>query len=279
MASLATILMDVLRRQLCSTHGLPFGFLLAKTSFTDATWLLSPEFFAGIGGFRKSVVKRAVLALFLTTCSLLAVLAGPSAALLLIPQVYSDWNAGSARFNLVGTAESIWPSRLDAQSIGGDHCRAPPNSTLRIDQLSSSSCIWSGYDTIGRWFQTTEKARIHSIPISGGLVERNINYRYYPLSIAAWGVSLAACTYTELLGQVWLDAIMWANTAGGLSKHTNLRFRKAGASVISIDSEIPVARTTCFTNASVRFADVVDKVRFFVPHLSYSSPIQRLNDL
>lgn len=262
-ASLGTVMMDMLRYQLLlSSSGLPLGILAAKTLFVDTTYLFSPEFRFGISGIDRWL-RRWLLCVFIAVCSLLALLVGPSLALLLSPQIYHTWPAGGATFHLVGTNESIWPSQLDARSIGGDHCRSPNATDLSLQLLNSSSCIWSGYASIAQWFQSQHQAtNLGTIHIQDGVVERDISLHFYPLGVAAYGIIMAPCLYAEVLSAVWRAAIFNAKSAQPrtLKKSANLRYRAKGGSTSSMNSTLPVVRTTCFTNNSVSFADIVNQV-------------------
>ena len=254
--------MDILRRELLlSSSGLPLGILAAKTLFVDVTFLLSPDFRNGISGLDRKK-KRLFLGLFITVCSILALLAGPSSALLLIPQVYDDWPAGGATFYMVGSNQTMWPSQLNAQSIGGAHCQSPTASDLSLQQLNMSSCVWSGYESILQWFESSHLAdNLNTVLIQDGSVERNILLLYYTLGAAAFGVTVAPCIYAEVLAELWKTAIFHAPSAkpNSLSKSANLQYRSRDGTTASINSELPVVRTTCLTNDSVTFADIIDK--------------------
>lgn len=255
--------MDILRYQLISSpSGLPIGILTAQTEFLDTMYLTSPVFRNGIRGVDRN--KRVLFTLFVFICSLIALLAGPSSALLLIPQVYTEWGAGGATFDLIGTDESIWPSQLDAQSIGGTYCQSPSNTVLSLQQLNQTSCIWFGYQSILQWWKSTHLAdgQLQTILIQDGNIERDINLRYYSLSAAAFGVTLAPCSYAQLLSQAWYMATITPSkgSLGPLSKSANIRYRKTGGTTTSMNGQLPVARTTCLTNDTVNFADIVNTV-------------------
>ena len=275
-ASLATILMDVLRGELLKgSNGLPLGVIAAKSLFADVTYLLTPEFRSGIFGLRNKT--KYWLAALIAVCSGLALFAGPSAALLLIPQAYTDWPAGGARFSLVGTPESIWPSVLDLSSVGGDQCKAPSSDILPLEQLNMTSCVWSGYPTLQEWFRAAHlTSQISHIEIQDGIFGRSMILQYSSLSCAVYGLTYAACLYGNMLAGVWKDAIINARSATpwSLSKYANLQFRNRGGTTTSIKSEIPVVRTTCLTNDSVYFAEIVNEVN----SLSQNCPYFRLID-
>ncbi|KAK5360230.1 hypothetical protein LTS13_010320 [Exophiala xenobiotica] len=277
-ASLGSIMMDILRYQLLlSSSGLPLGILAAKRLFVDTSYLFSPEFRYGISGIDKKKT-RAFLALFISMCSMLALLVGPSSALLFIPQTCDSWSAGGAIFHLVGTNASIWPSQLDARSTGGANCRSPSESDLSLQLLNESSCIWSGYKAISQWFQSAHQGdNSVSILLQDGVGERNILLRYYSLSAAAFGVTAAPCLYAKMLSGVWLAAIINANLIDQkFDKSRNLAYRAKGGSTSSMDSTLPVVRTTCLTNDTVTFADVANETYY---PLQFEYPTEYLASL
>lgn len=267
MASLSTILMDIIRWQLLwSSNGLPLGILAAKTLFVDTAFLLSPEFRFGISSI-DTRIKRYLLAALIVVCSILALLIGPSSALLLIPQAYSDWNAGGATFSLNGRKESIWPSYLDAQATGGDLCQSPTERTLSLQHLNMSSCVWSGYAPLLQWWQSTHlTGNLAEIPVQDGEIQRSMRLKFYGSpSAAVFGISLAPCSYAQLLQYIWWNAGSRASGANpnALTRTANIRYRAYGTT-ISMNSQIPVVRTSCLTtltNDSVVYASLGNKVR------------------
>lgn len=257
--------MDILRYQLIvSPNGLPLGIVTAKSLFADVTYFASPEFRHGIAGVEKKV-KRLFLFLSIATCSSLALLAGPSSALLLIPQRYDDWGAGGITYSLVGSNESIWPSTLDSRSIGGPECKSPPYEELSTQMLLLPNCPWSGYQSILQSSQPLHLSQIHpTLLVQDQQFQRNMHINHLPNSAAAFGVALVPSSDCDSLYHAWNWAKSHAKTAkaGSISKYANLRYRDQDRTTASIDSQIPVVRTSCFANSSVNFADIVNKVSF-----------------
>ena len=217
------------------TDGLPFGILTAKTLFADVTYLFSPEFRQGIRGIKS---KRMGYFLFFLICACtgLALLAGPSAAMLLIPNEYTDWPGGGATFSVSGTNATLWPSTLTAEHIGGPHCMNPSSELVGIQQLNMSSCNWSGYLAIKERFRST-----HMIPqiissvisLQDGLVPRTMWIHLYVLGAGVIGVNMPVCVYSDLLSNIWWWAFSHASLTkpGSLSKYSGIRYRDRGGSV------------------------------------------------
>jgi len=254
--------MDFLRRELLSSStGLPLGILTAPTRFVEVSFLTSPDFRWGIQGLPKR--KRFLLALFIIVCSLLALLAGPSSALLLFPQTYSDWPAGGATFSMVGTNDSMWPLQLDADSIGGANCQSPSESLVQMEMLNMTSCIWSGYSEILQFFQSSHfTTSYQTLLVRDGLVNRNV-LLHWAADTMAFGPHVPTCLYAKSLAEIWYIAMINAPSTktGTLKKFSNLRYRQIGGSTSSMKSQSPAVRTTCFVNTSVTFSDVVNEAR------------------
>ncbi|KAL9598848.1 MAG: hypothetical protein Q9179_003773 [Wetmoreana sp. 5 TL-2023] len=116
-ASLATETFQLLRHELIHGDGLPLGLLAAGFDFTKLSYFWSPEFAGTLRSIysRPRKLKRSALVLFLVTVGTLAALAGPSCAVLLIPQA-RDWPAGGTTFYLNATRDRIWPAKFQLKT-------------------------------------------------------------------------------------------------------------------------------------------------------------------
>ena len=76
----------------------------------------------------------------LAISGLIAVFAGPSSALLMIPNIVI-WPGGGADFWLIGNSSSLWPSQLGISSISGSSCLNPTPEMLSNSALNASGCI------------------------------------------------------------------------------------------------------------------------------------------
>lgn len=125
-ASLATVAFQLLRYELVYGNGLPLGLLAAGFDFAKLSWLWSPEFVACLWKPDRGPgkLRRAAIVLYLIIATALAALAGPSCAVLLIPQS-QEWAAGGTDFYLNGTADELWPTTLSALSGSlGEFCNS-----------------------------------------------------------------------------------------------------------------------------------------------------------
>jgi hypothetical protein len=265
--------MDIIRHELLQEpEGVPLGVLTAKTQFMDVLYLVSPDFRHGICGITGH--KRALLGLFIFICTVISLLAGPSSALLLIPDTYDqDWQAGGAQFQIQGNHDDVWPIQLDDSNIGGEHCQLSEDGDKDRPlqpKIEEASCIWAGYEAMGQWWTTSPPSnkKVSQMPMQDGAIRKMIDFHWPNLgkddnnTAGAITVPLAPCTYSDVLGDLWLDvALATPGAQGGLlSKFRNYKYRDRVGSKITIPSEMPVVWTTCLTNDLVTYADVVDKV-------------------
>lgn len=254
--------MDVLRHELLhGPTGLPFGILTANTQFVDATYLISTEFRMNVFGLIQS--KKWFLVPLLVACTLLALLAGPSSALLMIPQSHNDWDAGHATFYMAGTNESVWPTLLDQEYIGGTHCLSPNQSDLTAQLPSAESCIWWGSATIQEYFLSSVWDFFQNMPVQDELISRIIHLEMNGPSIVGNGVYLPACLYSNLFVGIWEDAKQTAPIAaqGSLRKWANLQYRSKTGSTITMNSLLPFVKTLCSMSWSEPLSSVANKVR------------------
>ena len=134
-ASLSTVLLEILRHELLHGGGIPLGLLPSHLWFNQASSLLSPEFLTGIQRCwqdlrhcfrRRSAPKerrvkwshlwrsfRLVALIFAFV--LLAALIGPFTAVLMVPK-YQAYPAGGTRYSLEASVEQLWPNIVDASA-------------------------------------------------------------------------------------------------------------------------------------------------------------------
>jgi len=92
------MLVDILRRELLlGSEGLPFGLVSAPSRFQELSFWRSSDFWFGQARL-PNLPKRFKIILLLLVCSLIALFAGPSSALLMLPQEFTDWPGGGATF-------------------------------------------------------------------------------------------------------------------------------------------------------------------------------------
>ena len=134
LASLSTILLQLLRHDLLYGDGTPLGLLSSHLWFSQPSSIVSPEYFAAalrcINGVRMFLLQsikhwninrenaarnwaRTRLVVLLFILILLAALIGPFTAVLLIPRT-QNFPAGGSLYFLDATAEDLWPNVVDS---------------------------------------------------------------------------------------------------------------------------------------------------------------------
>ena len=109
-ASLATIIFSYLRHEMVLGNGIPFGTLFSGLQINQLSYLWSMEFWGSVGSNHLSIWKKMITMVFVSVCFVLAAVAGPSSAILLVPQL-DYWPAGSTHIWINATVDEIWPDR------------------------------------------------------------------------------------------------------------------------------------------------------------------------
>lgn len=105
-ASLATVLFDILRFELLYGCGVPLGLLGSGIMFTQISYFWSPDFLSALryGVVKKNQKLRICIALL--PAGSLAITAGPASAILMIPRQQA-WAADTFDFYLNGTTDDF----------------------------------------------------------------------------------------------------------------------------------------------------------------------------
>ena len=107
-ASITVIFFSYIRHEVVLGKGLPFGALFQGLQITQISSLWSLGFWGSICSHHLSTRKRLALLVVTFLSIMLAVLGGPSSAILLIPRL-EYWLGGSTGIWINATAEEIWP--------------------------------------------------------------------------------------------------------------------------------------------------------------------------
>ncbi|CVK83994.1 uncharacterized protein FPRN_01774 [Fusarium proliferatum] len=165
-ASIGTVIFHCLRSEVMFGPGLPLGLLVSGYSFSSISYLVSPEF---LGGLKQSwgqpmsatdkFKRRSFVVLIIVGC-LLALLAAPATAVLMIPRV-KDWNIGGGIYWLTGDNDKLWPTSIDAGYYADIDCTTGANPFL------SPQCPSSGYMPLfhhfDNWWILHERAINHEV--------------------------------------------------------------------------------------------------------------------
>lgn len=247
-ASLSVIIWDVLRNELLfGTNGLPLGFLSAPSRFQEPSFWFSPDLWFGRKEI-ESLRKKILMFSLVLTCTLLAVFSGPSSAVLMIPQWFTDWPGGGATFHIIGNNSTIWPDEL----LQGEPCgrTQSQDGPLALVGLINDTCATSSTAAITQALQGwTFKDRYFPIEVTDGLVRRKITINLYgPNGPDTWAITpqLAPCVFSRVLSYNWrFRAILSHMTDSIFSGYAKYRYRKRDATVAVMKSQIPVVRVSC----------------------------------
>ena len=148
--SLATTVLDVLRRRLLSGKGVQFGSLITAYGFDRISSLFSPAFWAAIWSSGASSTPS-LLAFVLAIAVLLATAAGPSAAIALIPRLEwwsvpqielfrdsTSFFGWESRYTINSPLSFLWPKTLSSDNL-------PETSCLLSQEEQSPTCPGAGY--------------------------------------------------------------------------------------------------------------------------------------
>lgn len=105
-ASIGTIVYHRIRHDLLNSRGLPFGLLGSGLSFTQISYLWSPEFIGALSCNSHWMLYGIIL-----LSGIIASTAGPATAVLLIPRTIS-FPVGYSDYYINGTADHLWPTYI-----------------------------------------------------------------------------------------------------------------------------------------------------------------------
>jgi hypothetical protein len=120
LASLSTIVITYIRKELVFGGGVPFGTVFSATQFKDLTFLWSPELWGAVyfeWGKRR---KKWFIICLLVACSIAGLTVGPSTGILMRPRL-DEWPAGGTTFWINATRSLLNPEILEA-STDLSHC-------------------------------------------------------------------------------------------------------------------------------------------------------------
>ena len=149
-ASLSSIALDQIQSYLVDGEGLPFGLMTSAYQISSITYLWSWQFWGGIfeRDLRQTYSRRIRLCLLVVLTSLLAAVAGPSSAIILLPRL-DWWPVPSPVLELstsyIGNETSVlWPRSLTADHLPSISCMSPQG-------YQSKYCPSAGRAAFGGW--------------------------------------------------------------------------------------------------------------------------------
>lgn len=110
LASLTTIVVCEIRRELFAGTRIPLGILGGGFLYTSVAYFWSPAFWGSLKAETSRIVKLRLYGL-LILCGIIAATAGPSSAVLMVPRL-RDFDAGGGQIYLPGTDSTLWPRQV-----------------------------------------------------------------------------------------------------------------------------------------------------------------------
>lgn len=268
--------MDVLRRELLyGAEGLPYGLLAAQHQFLQISYFWSSEFWFGLLAL-KSTKRKVLLASLTMVCGTIALLVGPSAALLVSPARDTEWWAGAAKVTFPLASDILWPSRLsrDQWMLGADFC-PPAEGDLQVDNLANNNCSFKASmrigDALGGSWMLGMGLGLNVITMTDGSIQREI--AGYGAAGDRWAEAPHVPTIrsVRILERLWLLSILNAWNAADPGKFSSLRNRQRAGSVATLTSWNPKVRVACLVDDSLEsFSNVT------TPKVSYSNLFMRI---
>ncbi|KAJ9614326.1 hypothetical protein H2200_002462 [Cladophialophora chaetospira] len=117
--SLATILLEIVRRCMIFTDSLTFGGMLAASRITDISYLWSLDFWGSLTAKNRKGWRNRGLLCFVPVAVLLAALVGPSGAVLLIPR--PTRYPSSAALLFTAQQEALFPIAVGVEQMSIFH--------------------------------------------------------------------------------------------------------------------------------------------------------------
>ena len=146
-ASLGAMVFSFVRHQVSLGKGMPFGAFLSSLQFSQISYLWSTEFWSSLLAKNYRLAEKLLLFIIVVPCAIIAAVAGPSSATLLIPRE-GIWPANpSSHFSVNATFLDIWPDRLNGSEV--------PDSCSMLQASSSDTiCPFSDWKSILQLLQT-----------------------------------------------------------------------------------------------------------------------------
>lgn len=246
--------MDVIRDKLLfDNEGIPLGALVGKLRFADISYLISPEFIFGFRGF-KSRRKRWFFRILIVICSSIALLAGPSAALLTLPSYFTYWPAGGGTFWVNG---NLSPTRLDNSTIQNPNCMRYTSDpgVLTSKDWRWGSCPWAGYPFLANYFDQPTLQTLTQFSYNYGTFVHQFNLYWSWINFDLWdmvrfwtvGSNTAVAAFTHTITQYdYCQALYFAKEVQPGHAYHNLLYRVRNGTKASVRNPLPVVRSQCF---------------------------------
>lgn len=257
LASLTNILFSMIRHDLATAGGLPFGALFAGFQFKDISFLWSLEFWGVARAKMMRGHRRWTIVTLVIVCTFLSLSAGPSSATLMRPRL-DLWPAGGSHFWLNMRDHELWSTNVTSSQVppscatddGDPDCPYGDWQTIAQDYLS----YW-------RFVQLSDDPLPYALNMPGNKSVRTIMattrspllWVQLPMTVAT--VPSLALAY----GLAELDRL-WIFAAGDLRGQSTWRFWSRQDVIFSLTAKQPVVHARCLSaNASAYDDDMFKK--------------------
>ena len=272
-ASMTTIVIHVIRQELCSGAGVPLGMIGGGFMFTALSYFWSPELWGSLSA-KCSWGTRSRLYGILVVGGIVAAFAGPASAILLIPRE-QPWNAGGTKIFLPGSANQFWPDVLNGSNMyTGNVCSTGPLPEHGICSSGGYVSLWNSRDKLDvfrrpAYPEGSQQNATTSLVFGPQGVDINNdfrllpamrysgNYRGYACETAVIGIHAVEAMYHQQILRDWRMEVMSLPQAnsGALSEY---KYYSSLTSTTS--SRIPAVRISCTPAQNVSRSD--QKVEF-----------------
>ncbi|KAK5091217.1 hypothetical protein LTR05_001398 [Lithohypha guttulata] len=260
-ASVTTIVMHVLRSELVHGEGLPLGLLAGGFLYSSLSYFWSPEFWGSFYSKAPWITHLRVYGIIVLG-GLIAVFAGPSTAILLVPRE-QPWPAGGTTIYLPGPADHWWPTYINNTKLALlDGCAHSNSSGHPLCPKAAFPAIWGSRNSIdildNRGFAPgTYQNLTTSFSFGPSTVDLpsnldllpNLRYhgthRGYACETSMWGPRAAEAVYGAQLKQDWIDeafALPYNIIRYGPSL---TQYKYFGSMEVKTTSRIPTVRAAC----------------------------------
>lgn len=255
---------------------------MRKPTSRRLPWLIlgsffwSSEFWGSVRYKQASRGRKLLIFGLLVISGLLAVLAGPTSAVLMIPREL-DWKIGGCNFHLngqwvlnvttsdhlqtPGTKEEMWPQRPEP----------PPLNCSGSIWKNNSRCLASGYQSIRENFinrRGNSQIGTLALQIADGDLRKNVHARVRePVAegvagtVETWAFTahVPSAVMQAASFSLWISALNYLISVANLVTHPNPKLLGYGSDRTAIvETELPVARVVCSDNIDL----IEDNVTF-----------------
>ncbi|KIW57194.1 hypothetical protein PV05_05784 [Exophiala xenobiotica] len=133
-ASLSVIVFHAVRHELLHGGGLPLGLVGSGFNFGSFDFFFTKEFRGGLSNAMMPghKLRKTGFIILLCVAGLIAALAGPSSATLIVPTLQT-WQAGGTHFYLNGSSEDFWPSDVSRNALAVQNiCNGSKSTELAV---------------------------------------------------------------------------------------------------------------------------------------------------